>query len=299
MTFAHQVKNEVCHNKALLSHGGRPLLYGMLLFGRRFDETMIQVSTEHKAVARLCARLIFAQIPMAASVTTREYSGNFEKKTYIVTVDDENDRRRVLDFFGKENTKPLISKPSDVHAFLAGAMLSAGNLSDPKKDYHFEIICPSDEAAQQLMMIFEQQGIHARSMVRRDAPVVYVKDSESIEQILTMFGAHKAAMEMMNVKIYKDMRNQVNRVTNCETSNIMKSAGAAAVQLKDIHYLQEHGYLEGLPVVLKEAAQIRLTHPEATLRELAELGGVSRSGINHRLKKISDIARQMRANELE
>lgn len=294
MTFAHQVKNEVSHNKALLNHHPVAVLYGMLLFGRRFDEEAIMISTEHKSVARLCSRMIFAQIPMAASVTTREYRGTFDKSTYIVTVDDENDRKTVLDYF--RNTA-IFTNAQSFHAFMAGAMLVAGNLSDPSKDYHFEIICPKQEMADQLLQLMEQMDIHAHCMIRRDQPVVYVKDSQSIEDLLTMFGAHKAVMDMMNVKITKEMRNQANRITNCETSNIMKSAGAAAVQLKDITYLQEKGRLETLPVVLKETAQLRLDNPDATLRELAEISGVSRSGINHRLKKISELADQFRQEE--
>lgn len=296
MTFAHQVKNEVTHNKALINHNSTALLYGMLLFGRRFDEEAIMISTEHKSVARLCARLIFQEIPMAASVTTREYKGTFDKSTYIVTVDDENDRKTVLEYFCKA---VVFKKPQSFHAFMAGAMLSAGNLSDPSKDYHFEIICPKQEMAVQLISLMEQMDVRAHCMIRRDLPVVYVKDSQSIEDLLTIFGAHKAVMDMMNVKITKEMRNQANRITNCETSNIMKSAGAAALQLKDISYLQEKGRLETLPVILKETAQLRRENPEATLRELAERSGVSRSGINHRLKKISEIADQFRAEELQ
>lgn len=296
MSFARQVKNEVTHNKALINHCPNAMLYGMLLFGRRFDEEAIMISTEHKSVARLCSRLIFSSIPMAASVTTREYKGTFDKSTYIVTVDDENDRRTVLDYFRSDDT-PLFEKPQAFHAFMAGAMLTAGNLSDPEKDYHFEIICPKQDIADQLMALMEQMNIHCHCMIRRDMPVVYVKDSQSIEDLLTLFGAHKAVMEMMNVKIMKDMRNQANRITNCETSNIMKSAGAAAIQLKDIHYLQEKDRLDTLSVVLKETAQLRLDNPEATLRELAEISGVSRSGINHRLKKISEAAQQLREEE--
>jgi len=296
MTFAHQVKNEVTHNKALINHNSIPLLYGMLLFGRRFDEESIMISTEHKSVARLCGRLIFQQIPMAASVTTREYKGTFDKSTYVVTVDDANDRKAVLDYF---RTAKIFTKAQSFHAFIAGAMLSAGNLSDPSKDYHFEIICPKQEMADQMISLMEQMEVKAHCMIRRDLPVVYVKDSQSIEDLLTIFGAHKAVMDMMNVKITKEMRNQANRITNCETSNIMKSAGAAAVQLKDIHYLQESGRLETLPVVFKETALLRLENPEATLRELAEISGVSRSGINHRLKKISELADQFRAEELQ
>ncbi len=294
MTFAHQVKNEVSHNKTFISHYPVALLYGMLTFGRRFDEESIMISTEHKSVARLCGRLIFAQIPMAASVTTREYKGTFDKSTYIVTVDDEDDRKTVLEYF---RSAKVFTNPQSLHAFLAGAMLVASNISDPSKDYHFEIICPKQELADQLIALLEQFGVKAHCMIRRELPVVYVKDSQSIEDLLTLFGAHKAVMEMMNVKIVKDMRNQANRITNCETSNIMKSAGAAAVQLKDIAYLQETGRLETLPVVLKETAQLRLENPEATLRELAEISGVSRSGINHRLKKISEMADLYRQEE--
>ncbi len=294
MSFAHQVKNEVSHNKAFINNYPVALLYGMLLFGRRFDEEAIMISTEHKSVARLCGRLIFAQIPMAASVTTREVKGTFEKSTYILTVDDEGDRKTVMDFFRQA---PVFTRPQSFHAFLAGAMLVAGNLSDPEKDYHFEIICPKQEIADQLITLLEQQDVKAHSMIRRDLPVVYVKDSQSIEDLLTLFGAHKAVMDVMNVKILKDIRNNANRVTNCETSNIMKSAGAAAIQLKDIAWLEEKGRLETLPVPLKETALLRIDNPEATLRELAEISGVSRSGINHRLKKISEIADQLRSEE--
>lgn len=293
MTFAHQVKNEVTHNKALLNHYPVAMLYGILLFGRRFDKDAIMVSSEHKSVARLCSRLIFQEIPMAASVTTREYKGNFDKSTYIVSVDDEEDRKSIIEFFARED-KPIFTKTQSIHAFLAGALLSAGNISNPEKDYHLEIISPNKEVAEHLMMILHQFDIHCNCMIRRDMPVVYVKDSQSIEDILTMFGAFKSVTDMMNIKIYKDMRNQINRITNCETSNIMKSAGACAIQLKDINYLQEIGQLELMPVNLKETAKLRLENPEASLRDLAEMSGVSRSGINHRLKKISELADKFR-----
>lgn len=298
MTFAHQVKNEVCHNKAFTGRYQRPFLYGMLLFGKTFGKDSISLSTEHKAVARLYARMLFSQVPMAASVTTREYTGSFEKSTYIVTVDDENDRQIILNYFSEQKNGPLFASQEHIYAFLAGALLACANITDPKKDYHFEFCAPKPEIANQLLHLLEHLDLSARQTVRRGQTLVYIKESQSIENLLTMVGAHKAVMEMMNVKIYKDMRNQVNRVTNCETSNIVKSMGTATVQIADIHFLQEKGRLEGLPIPLKEAAAARLENPEASLRELAEVLGISRSGINHRLRKISDIAKEVRSEKL-
>lgn len=298
MTFAHQVKNEVCHNKALTGRFQRPFLYGMALFGKSFCQESISLSTEHKAAARLYSRMLFSQVPMAASVTTREYIGSFEKSTYIVTVDDQDDRCVILEYFNEQKAGPLFASQEHIYAFLAGALLSSANITDPKKDYHLEFCAPKPETAAQLARLLERLGLSARQTVRRGQAVVYIKDSKSIENLLAMVGAHKAVMEMMNVKIYKDMRNQVNRVTNCETSNIVKSMGTATVQIADIHFLQEQGRLEGLPVPLKEAAAARLENPESSLRELAEVLGISRSGINHRLRKISDIAKEVRGEVL-
>ena len=276
MTFATKVKSEISHNKGLIARNKKAFSYGMLLCGKSFTPQSISMTTENKYIAKLYAKLIFQQIPMQTSVTTREYNGNFQQSTYAVSVDDGEEHRR---------------------AFVAGALLSAGNISDPQKDYHLEFALSDQQTAQRLLELLCGMELNFKLTTRRSQSVVYCKDSRSIEEVLTMVGATGAMMDVVNVKIYKDMRNKVNRVTNCETSNIEKTVNAATAQAADIRYLKKTGAFETMDVPLKQTAEARLRHPEMSLRELGELLGVSRSGINHRLQKISQIARQVRQEQ--
>ncbi len=293
MTFATKVKSEISHNKGLIGRNKKAFSYGMLLCGKSFSTESIAMTTENKYVAKLYAKLIFQQIPMQTSVTTREYNGNFQQTTYSVSVDDEEDRKTILRFFGhdeehlKDYNRDLLEDIEHRHAFLAGAFLSASNISDPQKDYHLEFVVSDSCALQALMEVLYSLELNFKHMVRRGQQVLYCKDSKSIEELLTMVGA----------KIYKDMRNKINRVTNCETSNIEKTVSAATTQAADIRYLKKMGVFQNLEVVLKETGEARLRHPEMSLRELGELLGVSRSGINHRLQKISQIAKQVREEQ--
>ena len=181
---------------------------------------------------------------------------------------------------------------------MAGALLSCSNISDPQKDYHLEFVLQNEQTALFLMGVLDSLQLNFKRTTRRGQQIVYCKDSASIEEILTMVGATGSMMDVVNVKIYKDMRNKVNRVTNCETSNIEKTVSAATVQAADIRYLQQRGLFDTMEVPLKQTAQARLENPDMSLRELGELLGVSRSGINHRLQKISQLAKQARDEEI-
>ena len=294
MTFATKVKSEISHNKGLIGRNKKAFSYGMMLCGKSFSRQSISMTTENKYIAKLYAKLIFQQIPMQTSVTTREYNGNFQQPTYAVSVDDEEDRKTLLAFFqGQEGGYDfaLLEDVEHRHAFLAGALLSCSNISDPQKDYHLEFVLPSEQTALFLMGVLDSLQLNFKRTTRRGQQIVYCKDSASIEEILTMVG-------VVNVKIYKDMRNKVNRVTNCETSNIEKTVSAATVQAADIRYLQQRGLFDTMEVPLKQTAQARLENPDMSLRELGELLGVSRSGINHRLQKISQLAKQARDKEI-
>ncbi len=295
MTFATKVKSEISHNKGLIARNKKAFSYGMLLCGKSFTPQSISMTTENKYIAKLYAKLIFQQIPMQTSVTTREYNGNFQQSTYAVSVDDGEDRKSILAFYGDGEELP--SDEEHRRAFVAGALLSAGNISDPQKDYHLEFALSDQQTAQRLLELLCGMELNFKLTTRRSQSVVYCKDSRSIEEVLTMVGATGAMMDVVNVKIYKDMRNKVNRVTNCETSNIEKTVNAATAQAADIRYLKKTGAFETMEVPLKQTAEARLRHPEMSLRELGELLGVSRSGINHRLQKISQIARQVRQEQ--
>lgn len=303
MTFATKVKSEISRNKGLIARKKKEFTYGMLLGGKSFCQDSITMTTENKYTAKLYAKLIFQQIPMQTSVTTKEYHGNFKQSTYSVSVDDEEDRKQILAFFaqGEQNraafVTELLNDEEGCHAFLAGAFLSSANISDPQKDYHLEFVLSDLEVADLLTHILCTLNLNFKQTVRRGQTVVYCKESRSIEDFLAMVGATGSMMDIVNVKIYKDVRNQVNRVTNCETSNIEKTVSAATVQSADIRYLMKVGILETLEPQLKQTAKARLENPDMSLRELGELLGVSRSGINHRLQKLTTLAKQARENE--
>ena len=181
-------------------------------------------------------------------------------------------------------------------AFLRGAFLASGSLSDPDKGYHLEFICPSEALADQITQVCADFEINARKTERRGELIVYVKEGEMIGELLSVMGAMNSYMEFENCRIYKDVSNTVNRRVNCETSNIRKTVTAASRQLDDIRYLEEHGLLAGLPDTLREAAYGRLENPDATLQELGDMMDppVGKSGINHRLARLSKLAQEKR-----
>ena len=217
-TFASKVKGEISRNKGLIARNKKAFTYGMLLCGKSFSAESISMTTENKHVAKLYAKLIFQQIPMQTSVTTREYNGNFQQPTYAVSVDDGEDRKTILAFFGHRQgggyNVELLEGEQARHAFLAGAMLSCSNISDPRKDYHLEFVLAGEQTTLFLMQVLDSLSLNFKRTTRRGQQIVYCKDSKSIEELLTMVGATGAMMDVVNVKIYKDMRNKVNRVTN-------------------------------------------------------------------------------------
>ena len=181
-------------------------------------------------------------------------------------------------------------------AFIRGAFLAAGSISDPEKFYHFEITCASMGKAKQLQGLMASFGIDARIVLRKRYFVVYVKEGSQIVDLLNIMEAPVALMELENIRIVKEMRNTVNRKVNCETANINKTVSAAVKQMEDIRYICDTVGLESLPDNLKEMAKMRLERPEATLKELGEAlePPVGKSGVNHRLRKLSMMAQDIR-----
>lgn len=181
-------------------------------------------------------------------------------------------------------------------AFMRGTFLAAGSMSDPGKSYHFEIVCDQMEKAQYLQRIMNSFELDARIVSRKKHFVIYLKEGERIVDALNIMEAHVALMELENVRILKDMRNAVNRKVNCETANIHKTVSAAVKQLEDIAYIRDTVGFEQLPLGLKDVALTRLAYPEATLKELGDLleTPVGKSGVNHRLRKLSEMADKLR-----
>lgn len=181
-------------------------------------------------------------------------------------------------------------------AFLRGAFLTCGSLSDPEKDYHLEFVLKNEAQADMLRSVLASLSVEAGSVMRKKAYVLYIKDSEMIATVLTLADATVALMELENIRILKEVRNDVNRRVNCETANIEKTVRAASKQVEDIRFLAGAPGFDDLPEELKLTAALRLEHPEVSLSELAMLHptSVSRSGINHRLKKLCILAEKLR-----
>ena len=192
--------------------------------------------------------------------------------------------------------REVLGMEDALRAFIRGAFLVSGSVSDPGKSYHFEIVCRDEEQANRLCRQICYFEISAKIIQRKTRYIVYVKDSNGIVELLKVMGAGKASMDLENVRIIKDMRNSANRQYNCDAANINKMVKASARQLEDIHLLERTIGLDSLPPALCEMARVRLAHPEESLQELGQYldPPVGKSGVNHRLRKLSQMAEDLK-----
>ena len=180
-----------------------------------------------------------------------------------------------------------------VNAFLAGAFLACGTVSDPKKDYHLEFTVPFSNLSKSLVTFLEEMELTPKLSNRKGYNIVYFKGSQAIEDCLYLMGASSAMFEMMNIEIVKDFRNKANRTANCEAANIERTVKASFAHIEAIEKIEKIKGLDYLKKDLKEMAVLRKENPELSLSELSKLSGLSRSGVNHRLKKILEIAQNL------
>ncbi len=194
-----------------------------------------------------------------------------------------------------QKKQELLKRECCRRAFLRGAFLASGSISDPQKSYHFEIVCQTDAQAELLRELFLSFELEIKTVTRKKYRVVYLKEGAQIVDALGLMGAHVALMNLENVRILKEMRGSVNRVVNCETANINKVVGAACRQVEDIRFIQARMGLDELAPQLREIALLRLEYPDSSLAELGELCDppVGKSGVNHRLRKLSQLAEKL------
>jgi len=205
--------------------------------------------------------------------------------------------REILPREGEESVESihdLMRCENCVRCFLRGVFLACGTVGDPAKQYHLEMVLPDAPSAEDLVQLIEKMGISPKRTIRRGHDLIYLKDNESISDFLSLIGAQNAVFAIINEKIRKEIRNDANRRTNCDAANINKAITAAMIQLEAIQILKDNGQLGNLPKELNETAILRDENPDATLQELAALHHppITKSGVNHRLKKIVDISRE-------
>ena len=190
----------------------------------------------------------------------------------------------------------IIQKECCKRAFIRGAFLAAGSISDPNKSYHYEIVCEYEEDAVQMQELLKFFNLDAKIIQRKRNYVTYIKEGNNITDVLNIMGAFVSQMKLYNVMILKGMRNDVNRKVNCETANLNKTIEAAVKQIRDIEYVRDTVGFESLSDGLREVAEIRLKNPDMKLKDIGELLNppVGKSGVNHRLRKISELAQKLR-----
>ena len=301
MSFSQSVKEELC---SVITDRDKEYacLYGMLLFCRRFSAEEIQFQTENRLAADMFSRLSDKIIGRSGTVAINETKKKNGSSLYSLTVPAEPDREELIFRFRISSSKLIhriqedIIDNNNVFAFLAGAFISCGSVTEPIKEYHLEFAVPFEELCTDLKNLLERLGIMSKYVERKGLYVLYFKGSEDIEDMLTLMGATKSSIELMNVKILKDVRNKANRIANCDAANIERTLNASEKQIEDIEYIMNTEGLESLTPELRNMAELRLENPDVSLKELGEMldKPVGRSGANHRLKKLMEIAEQIR-----
>ena len=307
MSFSSAVKTELCKIENKRDCCRRAECYGLWLFSKCFTLREGATVTEHEGVARRMLELA-AQVAGVSGELSYGLSRR-RNRAYRVSLPDEGARRLLLEAFGHDGreaslriNRALLEEDHCQRAFLRGAFLVCGSATDPQKEYHLEFAVPRRNLANGLYTLLgELEAFRAAPALakRKGGYVVYWKDGDQIEDLLTALGATGASMELMQVRMYKEARNDMNRKVNFETANMDKTYSAAARQVAAIAALSDAGELERLPDELRELAQLRLRSPDATLRELAEELGLSRSGVDHRLRRLVALGEKVLAAQVE
>lgn len=298
MSFSLSVKQEILDNKPMRLRYRTAQAYGLLLFGHAFSPQEISLRTETREIVQLFQWFVRDLLGKNTPFSEGERSRN-GKTVYTVALTQATDRFRLLERFpppGQGVNREPLATPEEFGAFLAGTYLACGNVTDPEKSYHLEFVMRDKRLCIELAELLDGAIPGARVSYRRGLHIVYYKECAAIEDLLTLMGAPKSCLAMIDVETFKSVRNRANRATNCETANIDKMVGAATAQTEDIRLLLRVKGEDGLPLPLLHVAKLRLDNPEASLRELAELSSepISRSGVHHRLDKLSRLAAEIR-----
>ncbi len=298
MSFSQQVKKEILARDLPKNCCAVAAAYGIACFGKYFDAHGVVLHTEQSAVAQYAKRL-FARVGIEGKVYVK---GKEDSRIYEFAVKEPAQVDKMLALFGHDGREPALRINSKnfscdhcVNSFTAAAFLCCGTMTNPEREYNLEFLTGRYNLAQDFSALLTGWGFSPKYVVRKGAHVVYFKASEQIEDLLTFMGAQNAALEIMNLKVFKDFRNKANRITNCETANIDKTVAASSTTLRAIALLRGRHALDTLPDSLREAARLREENPDLALKELAALFDppLSKSGLSHRMKKLEELARSI------
>ena len=290
MSFSGKIKEELAQHYAKARHCNLAELSALVHMSGSFEKDgygrcILKLHTENDGVARKCFTLLGKTFNISTDIAIRRNTAKGSCSYYI--------RAKGEELLAVENV--IVQAVCCKRAYIRGAFIASGSMSDPDKSYHFEIVCGTLKQAEYLRNMINSFEMDAKIVKRKKSYVVYLKEGSQIVDILNIMEAHVALLELENVRIMKEMRNTVNRKVNCETANINKTVSASVRQMEDIIYIRDNIGFDKLPDGLKDVALTRLTYPDA----LKELGGllenpIGKSGVNHRLRKLSEIAEKLR-----
>lgn len=288
-------------------------------FSANVKKELIGIMPGHKHCRKAELAGIFQYGGQIGRVTTNAYTVGFHtenaevskkgftllRKTFSIDFDNNLSEQQLFDFLKRmeaveqDSLENVTNRICCRRAFIRGAFLAVGSVSDPEKGYHLEFVCEEEDQARLLHNLLRTFDIDTKIIERKQHFIVYIKEGTAIVDLFNVMEAHVALMELENLRVLKEMRNSVNRRVNCETANINKTVNAATKQVEDIQYIENTKGLASLPDTLYEMAHVRLEHPDATLKELGEMlvPPVGKSGVNHRLRKISEYAEKLRESK--
>ena len=315
MSFSSKVKGEICRyvemskGEALAELSAIMKVSGTLAFSG--SGLSFKMSTENPSSARLIFTLLKEHFDIHSKLMVKKSNSLKKNNIYMVVISEEMGVRELLNETGilKEIDgimsldyrieEDLFKDDERKRAYVRGAFIGGGSISNPERTYHLEFVTHSEEYAKDLCKLVNSFSLKSKVIQRKNSFIIYIKEGEQIVDLLNIIGAHSSLLELENIRIMKEMRNNVNRLVNCETANLSKTVNAAVRQVESIKLIQSQIGLQRLPENLREVAELRLNYPDESLKELGAMlePPVGKSGINHRLRKIEKIAEELRGSK--
>ena len=299
MSFSFDTKNELCRLPVQRLCCARAEAYGILLYCNTFSSTEVRIVTENPHFAARLPKLFHKAFGIRFDRQPEEE----QQGKLVFQITDGKKLDRIINTLGYDPRQNLVlhinfamvEEPCCRSAFLRGVFFAGGSITDPLKRYHLELTTSHSQVSRELEVLMRECGYPPKNITRNGSSITYFKQSDQIEDFLTMIGAPVAAMNVMSAKMEKDLRNSVNRRLNCDSANLDKAVEAAMEQLEAIRKLDAAGVLEQQPEKLRQTAVLRLNNPELTLSELAEEFDppLTKSCLNHRLRKIVELAKNL------
>ena len=315
MSFSSKVKGEICRyvditkSEALAQISAIMKVSGTIGFSGK--GITFRITTENPGSAILIFTLLKDNFNIHSKLMVKKSNSLKKNNIYMVVIDEEMGVRNLLKETGilreidgvmsinYRIEDEMVKDDEERRAYIRGAFIGGGSISNPEKTYHLEFVTHSEEYAVDLSKLINSYGLNSKVIQRKNSYIIYIKEGEQIVDLLNIIGAHSCLLELENIRIMKEMRNNVNRLVNCETANLSKTVNAAVRQVESIKLIQSQIGLQRLPKNLREIAELRLNYPDESLKELGEIldPPVGKSGVNHRLRKIEKIAEELRASE--